>query len=101
MARIGRLQAEVPRVSPPTVTRPGASAPPSGLNVDVVSTSRMTGRNRQTPQRVATMLSSFARLLGEAPYPDFTLAALDDVLPGGHSPAKPQRTVHAGSRVGR
>jgi aminopeptidase N len=33
------------------------------------------------------MLTSFAKIVGEAPYPDFTLAALDENLPGGHSPA--------------
>jgi hypothetical protein len=84
---IGRLQADVPSVSPPTVTRAGAPSPASDLTVDVVSTSRMTGQNRQTPQRVSAMLTSFATLLGDAPYPDFTLAAFDELLPGGHSPA--------------
>jgi aminopeptidase N len=33
------------------------------------------------------MLQYFARTIGEAPYPDFTLTAVDDNLPGGHSPA--------------
>ena len=33
------------------------------------------------------MLASFARITGEVPYPDFTLAVLDENLPGGHSPA--------------
>lgn len=61
--------------------------PNAALNLEVVSTSRMTGRNRQTPQRVASILRYFATTIGEAPYPDFTLAALDDNLPGGHSPA--------------
>ena len=45
------------------------------------------------PQQVAdaraspTSCASTRRLIGEAPYPNFTLAALDDNLPGGHSPA--------------
>ena len=89
---IGRSRVDVPAVSPPVAAR-GGGAPAGTLpannavNLDVVSTSRMTTRNRQTPQRVAAMLQYFARLIGEAPYPDFTLAALDDNLPGGHSPA--------------
>ena len=33
------------------------------------------------------MLQFFARTIGEAPYPDFTLTAVDDNLPGGHQPA--------------
>ena len=84
---VGRMRIAVPAVAPPTVTRPAAAADSPGLNLEVVSTSRMTGRNRQTPQRVAAMLVSFARITGEVPYPDFTLAALDENLPGGHSPA--------------
>ena len=88
---IGRERVTVPDLSPPLVRRPGAAPAASAgadvLNLDVVSTSRMIGKNRQTAQRVAGILRSFARLAGEAPYPDFTLAALDDNLPGGHSPA--------------
>ncbi len=84
---IGRLRVEAPAVAPPSVIRPGVAAEGAGVNLEVVSTSRMTGRNRQTPQRVASMLGSFAKITGEVPYPDFTLAALDDNLPGGHSPA--------------
>jgi len=59
----------------------------TGVNLEVVSTSRMVSKNKQTPQRVASMLGFYASTLGDMPYPDFTLAALDDVLPGGHSPA--------------
>lgn len=85
---IGRTKVEVPGLAPPTVQRPGAAIEATAvIDLDVVATSRMTGRNRQTTQRVAGMLASFARLSGGAPYPDFTLAALDENLPGGHSPA--------------
>ena len=77
---LGRTVVEMP---PPA----GSTTAMAPVNLEVVATSRMTGRNRQTPQRVASMLRFFARTIGEAPYPDFTLAALDDNLPGGHSPA--------------
>jgi aminopeptidase N len=33
------------------------------------------------------MLQFYARTIGEAPYPELTVATLDDNLPGGHSPA--------------
>jgi hypothetical protein len=59
---------------------------PAPVNLEVVSTPRMAGRNRHTLPLVAGMLKFFSELAGEAPYPDFTLAALDDNLPGGHSP---------------
>ncbi len=84
---VGRSRIAVPAVSPPSVARPGAPAMSDALSLDVVSTARMSNRNRQTPQRLAAMLTAFARITGEVPYPDFTLAALDDNLPGGHSPA--------------
>jgi aminopeptidase N len=47
----------------------------------------MTGRNRQLAPRLADIVGFFARTVGEAPYPDLTIAAIDDELPGGHSPA--------------
>jgi aminopeptidase N len=47
----------------------------------------MAGSNRQMASRVSAMLQYFTRTIGEAPYPDFTLTAVDDNLPGGHSPA--------------
>ena len=58
----------------------------SPINLEIVSTPRMAGRNRHTLPLVTGMLTFFAGLAGDAPYPDFTLAALDDNLPGGHSP---------------
>jgi hypothetical protein len=59
---------------------------PAPVNVEIVSTPRMAGRNRHMLPVVAGMLKFYADLLGDAPYPDFTLAGLDDNLPGGHSP---------------
>jgi hypothetical protein len=59
---------------------------PTPVNLEIVSTPRMASRNRHTLQAVTSMVKFYAGLLGDAPYPDFTLAALDDNLPGGHSP---------------
>ena len=70
---LGRMRVDVPGM-------------PS-LNLDVMSAPRNAGTNRQLGQRVSDMLQYFAKTIGEAPYPDFTLAAVDDNLPGGHSPA--------------
>jgi hypothetical protein len=74
----------VPVVAPATDSD---AAPPVAVDIEVLSTSRMVARNRQTPSRVAAMMQFYAKTIGEAPYPDLTLAILDDNLPGGHSPA--------------
>jgi hypothetical protein len=85
------------RVPVPAVAAVDASAPGDGaaapapaapfVEVEVVSTPRMTARNRQMPERVAGIIGFYAKTVGEAPYPNFTLAGIDDNLPGGHSPA--------------
>jgi hypothetical protein len=58
----------------------------AGVNLEVISTPRMAGRNRRTADLAAAILRYYANVLGEAAYPDFTLATLDDNLPGGQSP---------------
>jgi hypothetical protein len=81
---VGRSTADVPMVA----AAPGSeAAPPVTVNIDVQSTPRMVSRNRQTPARTAAMMQFYAKTIGEAPYPNLTLAILDDNLPGGHSPA--------------
>ncbi len=55
--------------------------------VDVVATPRLLRSNRTLPERVADIVSFYADTIGEAPYPNFTLATLDAELPSGHSPA--------------
>jgi len=86
---IARRRTAVPAVAPPAdgpADVPPADGQP-GVDVEIVSTPRMAGRNRNTPDRVEQMIRFYSGLIGEAPYPDFTLAAVDDNLPGGHSPA--------------
>lgn len=88
---IGTMRVEVPAIAPPAstvvATPAGASATGAMLNLEVVSTPRTRGRNRETLSRLSAITRFFASMIGEAPYPNFTLAALDDNLPGGHSPA--------------
>ncbi len=86
---IDRRQVPVPAVAPASAdTAPAeASAARTIVDVEVLSTPRMASRNRSLPDRVERMVRLFAEIIGEAPYPDFTLAAVDDNLPGGHSPA--------------
>jgi hypothetical protein len=80
LAPVGRASVAVPAVGPGTDAA-------NAVALDVISTSRMVSRNRQTTARAAEILSYYASLIGEAPYPTLTIAGLDDNLPGGHSPA--------------
>jgi len=85
---VGSMSVEVAALAPPAPTGPRtASEAPKVVNLEVISTPRMASRNRQLPARVASIIQFYAATIGEAPYPDFTLAAIDDNLPGGHSPA--------------
>lgn len=86
---VGRTRVDVPAVAPPLVTGllDRATAGTPSVSLEVVSTPRMTGRNRQLTTRLADIVGFFAKTIGEAPYPDLTVAAIDDNLPGGHSPA--------------
>ena len=61
--------------------------PAPAVNVEVVATPQADGAEPRPAARVAEMLQFYATTIGEAPYPNFTLATLDDNLPGGHSPA--------------
>lgn len=80
----GTAIARVPAVSPvrgPAVT--GEAAVP----VAVFVAPNQSRRIRATPSRVASMVEFYATLVGEAPYPSLTIASLENLVPGGHSPA--------------
>jgi hypothetical protein len=86
---VARTRVVVPALAPPVESAAASGITPSNepvVNVEVRATARMVGRNREMAGRVSSMLSFFAKTFGGAPYPDFTLAALDDNIPGGHSP---------------
>jgi len=57
------------------------------VNLEVVSTPRQANQNRKLPPQVADMVKLYASKVGGAPYGSLTLAAVDDNVPGGHSPA--------------
>jgi hypothetical protein len=88
LVEVGRTKVDVAAIAPPMLNAAGsASAEPGVIDVDVFSTPRMVSANRATPARVGEMLRFYTELVGEAPYPYFTVAGVDDNLPGGHSPA--------------
>lgn len=87
---ISRLHVDVQAVAPPVgrvgpAGAEGGVAEP-GVSLEVVSTPRETSKARQIPSKVADMLRFYTRMLGDAPYPSFTVAVLDDNIPGGLSP---------------
>ena len=82
---VGRTSVPVPATAPTADGAPAAT--PAAVSLDVVATPRMTAKGRQLLPRAQSILRFYGATIGEAPYPAFTLAAVDDNLPGGHSPA--------------
>ncbi len=85
---VARERVDVPAVAAPAQNgrAGGGEVDQAAVNVEVVSTPLIASRNRSLVARVTDIVSQYARMVGEAPYPDFTLAVLEDNLPGGHSP---------------
>ncbi len=91
------LDIVVPPPPPPpkSVTLAELMAPPKpppvgGRNTVELATlgnRRQEGRARDALASAADILRFYAGLMGDAPYPAFTLAMLESDLPGGHSPA--------------
>jgi hypothetical protein len=57
------------------------------LDLTVTSNPRQAGRIRSFMAQTSSILSRYADIVGDLPYPSFSLALVDDQLPGGHSPA--------------
>jgi hypothetical protein len=62
-------------------------AAPTPISVAVEANPRQVERGRGLSTQAAAILRVYGDVLGDFPYPTLTLAAVDDVLPGGHSPA--------------
>ena len=58
----------------------------SDVSLHLQSTPRAAVRVRETSERAAAVFSFYASLVGDAPYPSFTLALAESDRPGGHSP---------------
>ena len=58
----------------------------SDVSLYVQGTPRAPVRGRDTSERMAAILAFYASLLGDVPYPSFTLAMIESDRPGGHSP---------------
>jgi hypothetical protein len=62
------------------------SPKPGRLMLHVYANPRQTGRARSLSERAISILEYYSSIIGEAPYPSFTLAVTENELPGGHSP---------------
>jgi hypothetical protein len=56
------------------------------LNLSVEANPRQTSRGRDYADRAADIATFYQSLLGDSPYPSFTVAIVENDLPGGHSP---------------
>jgi hypothetical protein len=71
----------------PATSRTALARDDEEIAIEVYTSPGDRSRHRATPERAASMVSFYAARLGGAPYPSLTVAALEDNLPGGHSPA--------------
>lgn len=63
----------------------GAGPLPS-LRLTVEANPRTTREGRQVLTRATSIIKFFQALVGDSPYPSFTVALVESLTPGGHSP---------------
>jgi hypothetical protein len=56
------------------------------LDLAIEANPRQTGRGRELSARAADIIRFYQSVVGDSPYPSFTLAVVESLLPGGHSP---------------
>jgi hypothetical protein len=64
-----------------------AAEPDAQLALAVQANPRQASRGRSTAERSGAIFQFYASVVGDAPYPSFTVALSESALPGGHSPA--------------
>ena len=65
----------------------GTASDETSVLLTVRANPRQVGRARNLAEQTSAILQFYASIVGEAPYPTFTLAVTENELPGGHSPA--------------
>ena len=68
----------------PSITRGGTSY--HSLNLSVEANPRQVQRGRELADRAADIATFYESIVGDSPYPSFTVALIESDLPGGHSP---------------
>jgi hypothetical protein len=56
------------------------------ISLQILATPRAGVRGRDMSERAASVFAFYTELVGDAPYPSFTLAVAESDRPGGHSP---------------
>ena len=89
LSSIGTAQAAVPSLAPAVTDTPprAASSGPASIDINVVATPKAVSQSRALAARASDIVHFYSTLVGEAPYGSLTIAALDENVPGGHSPA--------------
>jgi hypothetical protein len=85
----GQARAAVRAIAPASDLASDERSPATlpAVTIDVVANPRQTSSAKSLASRAAAIVTFYGSILGNAPYPGFTLAAVDATLPGGHSPA--------------
>ncbi|HEY7172213.1 MAG TPA: M1 family aminopeptidase [Vicinamibacterales bacterium] len=63
-----------------------SNAPYDKLDLIVDANPRQTARGREVAERAVDILQYYESLIGDSPYSAFTVALVENTLPGGHSP---------------
>jgi hypothetical protein len=83
----GDLRVNVTEPSPGLTEVASPAADDRGLSLNVRANPRQVGRARTLAEQANSILQFYSSVIGEAPYPSFTLAVTENEVPGGHSPA--------------
>ncbi|MQA29768.1 MAG: hypothetical protein GEU82_08010 [Luteitalea sp.] len=70
-------QAEAATVSSPAYDR---------LDLIVEANPRQNARGREVAERAVDVVQFYESIIGDSPYPSFTVALIESLTPGGHSP---------------
>ena len=88
---IPRIPAGTPAVAMADVASglagPSAAEAGADLKLYVQANPRQIHRARSMTETAKDLVAFYGSLVGDAPYPSFTLAVSESLLPGGHSPA--------------
>ena len=71
----------------PTGEAEGSAEPLPGLNLVIEANPRQTRQGKALLGRATDIMRYYQSLVGDSPYPSFTIALVENALPGGHSPA--------------
>jgi hypothetical protein len=82
---LGRLAAGGSSAIPADLIAPGSFNNEITLNTE--ANPRQASHGRVAAQVAGNALQYYASIIGDAPYPDLTLALIEKEMPGGHSPA--------------